>query len=158
MPLELTSEDLEMLNGRDGEAVSMAMRIIVRLAETVNAKNLIDISGAHIDSCLYHGLSTIDFADRLVQLGAQVKVPTTLNVSSMDLLHPDLYHGDPEESERGRQLADLYEAMGCKPTWTCAPYLLEERPNFGEEVVWAESNAKFLLTLYLVPEQIDMEI
>ena len=83
MSLELTSDDLEMLNGRDGEAVSMAMRIIVRLAETVKAENLIDITGAHIDSCLYHGLSTIDFADRLVQLGAKVKVPTTLNVSSM---------------------------------------------------------------------------
>lgn len=141
MSLELTSDDLEMLNGRDGEAVSMAMRIIVRLAETVKAENLIDITGAHIDSCLYHGLSTIDFADRLVQLGAKVKVPTTLNVSSMDLLHPDLYRGDPEESEKGRQLADLYEAMGCKATWTCAPYLLEERPNFGEQIVWAESNA-----------------
>ena len=141
MTLDLSSDDLEMLDGRDGAAIEMSMRIIVRLAETVKAKRLIDISSAHIDSCLYHGPSTIDFADRLVQLGAQVKVPTTLNVSSMDLLHPDLYRGDPEEALRGRQLADLYESMGCKPTWTCAPYLLEERPNFGDQIVWAESNA-----------------
>ena len=141
MTLDLSSDDLEMLDGRDGAAIEMSMRIIVRLAETVKAKRLIDISSAHIDSCLYHGLSTIDFADRLVQLGAQVKIPTTLNVSSMDLLHPDLYRGDPEEALRGRQLADLYESMGCKPTWTCAPYLLEERPNFGDQIVWAESNA-----------------
>ena len=40
-----------MLNGRD--AVSMAKCIIVRLAETVKAENLIDITGAHIDSCLH---------------------------------------------------------------------------------------------------------
>ena len=52
MTLDLSSDDLEMLDGRDGDAVEMAMRIIVRLAETVKAKRLIDISSAHIDSCL----------------------------------------------------------------------------------------------------------
>ena len=36
---------------------------------------------------------------------------------------------------------ELYEAMGCRPTWTCAPYQLPERPAFGQHVAWAESNA-----------------
>ncbi len=36
---------------------------------------------------------------------------------------------------------DLYVAMGCRPTWTCAPYQLRERPALGEHVAWAESNA-----------------
>ena len=36
---------------------------------------------------------------------------------------------------------DAYVAMGCRPTWTCAPYQLEQRPAFGEHVAWAESNA-----------------
>jgi hypothetical protein len=31
--------------------------------------------------------------------------------------------------------------MGCRPTWTCAPYQLPNRPSFGEHVAWAESNA-----------------
>jgi predicted aconitase len=31
--------------------------------------------------------------------------------------------------------------MGCRPTWTCAPYQLERRPAFGEHIAWAESNA-----------------
>jgi predicted aconitase len=31
--------------------------------------------------------------------------------------------------------------MGCRPTWTCAPYQLPERPSVGEHVAWAESNA-----------------
>jgi predicted aconitase len=31
--------------------------------------------------------------------------------------------------------------MGCRETWTCAPYQLPERPGFGEHVAWAESNA-----------------
>jgi hypothetical protein len=34
-----------------------------------------------------------------------------------------------------------YEDLGCRPTWTCAPYQLPDRPAFGERVAWAESNA-----------------
>src|SRR6266545_4804210 len=36
---------------------------------------------------------------------------------------------------------DAYVAMGCRETWTCAPYQLPVRPAFGEHVAWAESNA-----------------
>jgi hypothetical protein len=36
---------------------------------------------------------------------------------------------------------DAYVAMGCRPTWTCAPYQLPDRPALGEHVAWAESNA-----------------
>lgn len=36
---------------------------------------------------------------------------------------------------------DAYVRMGCRPTWTCAPYQLPGRPQFGEQVAWAESNA-----------------
>jgi predicted aconitase len=34
-----------------------------------------------------------------------------------------------------------YVAIGCRQTWTCAPYQLAERPTLGEQVAWAESNA-----------------
>jgi hypothetical protein len=34
-----------------------------------------------------------------------------------------------------------YTAMGCRQTWTCAPYQLQERPAFGSQIAWAESNA-----------------
>jgi predicted aconitase len=36
---------------------------------------------------------------------------------------------------------DAYVSMGCRQTWTCAPYQLPERPALGEHVAWAESNA-----------------
>jgi hypothetical protein len=36
---------------------------------------------------------------------------------------------------------DLYVEMGCRPTWTCAPYQMDARPGLGENVAWAESNA-----------------
>ncbi len=141
MALHLTDEDARRLDGGDGPAIRLAMRVVVRLAEALGAEELLDISAAHVDSCMYHGRAPLEFAERLAADGATVVVPTTLNASSLDLLHPDLYRGDPEEGLLARRLMDAYVGMGCRPTWTCAPYQLEERPAFGEQIAWAESNA-----------------
>jgi predicted aconitase len=106
------------------------------------AERLIPIRGAHVDSCLYHGQATLDFVDRLIDGGAAVGVPTTLNVGAVDLLHPELWRGDPELAARGRRLMERYRELGCLPTYTCAPYqLAESRPRLGDQVAWGESNA-----------------
>jgi predicted aconitase len=139
--VRLSRADRAMLAGAAGPAGQLAMRMIVKLAELAGAPELIGIASAHIDGCLYHGQAGLDFAERLVEGGAAVRVPTTLNVSSLDLLHPDRYRGDPETARAARRLMDAYVAMGCRETWTCAPYQLPERPGFGEQVAWAESNA-----------------
>jgi predicted aconitase len=118
------------------------MRLVVRAAEVLGAERLIPITGAHVDSCLYHGQATLDFVDRLVDGRATVRVPTTLNVGSVDLLHPELWRGDPNLADRGRRLMDRYRALGCRPTFTCAPYQLTDgRPSRGDQVAWGESNA-----------------
>lgn len=139
--VRLTDAEQAMLDGGSGTGVAMAMRLVARLADAMGARALRPVTGAHIDSCLYHGRSGIDFVDRLVDGGARVAVPTTLNVSSLDLLHPDLYRGDDETRRSARALMDGYVALGCQPTWTCAPYQREVRPGLGEHVAWAESNA-----------------
>jgi len=131
-----------MLAGAAGSGTAMAMRLVVGLGEAMGAERLLPITGAHIDSCLYHGRSGIDFVRRLVDGRSRVAVPTTLNVSSLDLLHPELYRGDAETATAARELMDGYVTLGCEPTWTCAPYQHEEhRPALGEHVAWAESNA-----------------
>jgi hypothetical protein len=139
--LDLTPRDRALLAGDEGEAGRIAMLILVRMAEVGGADRLLDIASAHIDSCLYHGQAGLDFAERLANAGARVNVPATLNVSSLDLLHPGLYRGDAASASAARRLMDAYVAMGCEPTWTCAPYQLPRRPGFGEHVAWAESNA-----------------
>jgi predicted aconitase len=143
--LRLTAEEEGMLGGRDGDGVALAMRVIVSLALVTGARRLVEITSAHVDSCLYHGQVSLDFAHRLVELGSRVRVPTTLNVGSMDLLHPSLVRTDTEPEHRiagaGRELMSAYADLGCTPTWTCAPYQLPHRPGVGEHVAWAESNA-----------------
>jgi predicted aconitase len=139
--MALTPEDQAMLDGDRGEAARFAMRIIIGQARVVDAPGLIDVTSAHIDGCLYHGQVSLDFAERLVAADARVRIPSTLNVGALDLLHPGLYRGDQETAGKGRRLMDLYLQMGCRPTWTCAPYQLDPRPAPGEQIAWAESNA-----------------
>lgn len=139
--LSLSDDDLAALDGERGAAAQLAMRILVRTAEAMDAPHLLDVTSAHIDGCLYHGRAGLDFARRLADGGARVAIPTTLNVSSLDLLHPELVHLDRATAADARGLMDAYLAMGCRPTWTCAPYQLPVRPALGEHVAWAESNA-----------------
>lgn len=137
--MELSEGDLALAAGTPAQ--QLAMRVLVRVGETMGAARLLDITSAHIDGCLYHGRAGLDFAERLVSGAAHVRVPATLNVSSLDLLHPDLYRGDEATATAARHLMECYVEMGCVPTWTCAPYQLPNRPAFGEHVAWAESNA-----------------
>jgi predicted aconitase len=142
MALALDARERAMLAGEQGTGAALAARLVVRAAEVLGAERLIPITRAHVDSCLYHGQATIDFVQRLVDGHAQVSVPTTLNVGTLDLLHPELWRGSAEVAERGRHLMEAYRSLGCRPTFTCAPYqLADARPAFGEQVAWAESNA-----------------
>ena len=118
------------------------MRLVLRAAEVLGASELIPITRAHLDSCLYHGEASIDFVERISRGGTRVAVPTTLNVGAVDLLHPELNRGEPFVVERGRLLMERYRALGARPTFTCAPYqLANARPAIGEQVAWGESNA-----------------
>jgi predicted aconitase len=139
--LDLTERDRAMLGGEHGDAASLAMRIVTKSATIAGAAHLLDITSAHIDGCLFHGTVGLDFARRLRDAGARVAVPSTLNVSSLDLLHPELVRLDATTSALAREQMDAYVAMGCRPTWTCAPYQSPTRPAFGDQIAWAESNA-----------------
>jgi predicted aconitase len=140
--IDLNASDREALAGDRGEGPRLAMRVLLALAEATGAERFIDVASAHVDGCLYQGQAGLDFAERMAASGARVSVPTTLNVGGVDLLHPDRFRGPPEIAAGSRRLMELYGQMGCRPTWTCAPYhLAQARPRLGDQVAWAESNA-----------------
>lgn len=130
-----------MLDGTQGESLALAMRVLLAVAEAMGADRFLDITGAHIDGCLYQGPVGLDFVARIAADGGRVRVPTTLNVASIDLLHPEIYRVEPSAVAASKRLMEFYEQLGCRPTWTCSPYHSEVRPGFGEQVAWAESNA-----------------
>jgi predicted aconitase len=139
--MELSADERAWADGRSGAALGLATRIVAETGRVMGARRLIAIESAHIDGCLYHGEAGLAFAERLVADGGKVRVPTTLNVGALDLLHPDRVQvDDHRRTMAGRQMA-AYLALGCAPSWTCAPYQAGHRPRRGADVAWGESNA-----------------
>jgi predicted aconitase len=139
--LTLSDRDRAMLDGLHGEAARFAMAIVVRMAEVYGASELMDISQAHIDSTIYLGDATLEFAERLAAMGARVAVPTSLNVSGVDECGWKDWAVSPEWAAKAARQMLAYERMGAVPTWTCAPYQTAMRPAFGQQIAWGESNA-----------------
>ncbi|MGD9742499.1 MAG: aconitase X [Dongiaceae bacterium] len=140
MALTLTPEERSIAAGERGEANGLAMRILAEMAGLLGAPHLIPVASAHIDGAVYHGDCGVYFGERLAAGGGKVAVPTTLNVGGLDLVNHTVRstgHGH----EMALRLMRAYEAMGCRPTWTCAPYQAGHRPKPGEQVAWGESNA-----------------
>jgi len=137
----LDAIDKALLGGEFGPAAQRAMRLLQRYGEAFRAPRFIDIASAHIDGCLYHGPSGLDFARSFLEPGARVRVPTTLNVMAVDLVHPGRHDPSVKLDAPQRELLAAYVELGCLPTLTCAPYQRLPRPAFGEHVAWAESNA-----------------
>jgi predicted aconitase/predicted aconitase with swiveling domain len=139
--LDLSDIDRAMLNGEQGQSIQQAMRIICAMAAQQGANCLVDVTQGHIDGCIYASPANLVFAERMADMGAQVRVPTTMNAISVDHANwraqgvPSSF-GDP-----AARLADAYVRMGCRPTFTCSPYLLASAPKAGEAIAWAESNA-----------------
>ncbi|MBM3523672.1 MAG: DUF521 domain-containing protein [Alphaproteobacteria bacterium] len=139
--LRLTDDERAVLDGRDGAARRRAMRIVADSARLLGADRLVPIASAHVDGCLYHGDGGVLFAEMLVDEGGRVAVPTTLNVGALDLLHHGHVRLSAHEAAMAQRMARAYEALGCRPSWTCAPYQAGHRPRLGQHVAWGESNA-----------------
>ncbi len=145
--LTLTEEEQQMLAScaqRGNEAQYMATRVLIRYAHLTNPTNPTyrSVTKAHIDGCTYIGPCGLDFVKRLVGLGGAVAVPTTLNAVSADRQQWSALGVSKAYARASMELGDAYLALGCQPSFTCAPYLLPHAtPQQGEDVVWGESNA-----------------
>jgi predicted aconitase len=121
----------------------LAMRLVVKAAEIMGASDLVPVTFAHIDACFYAGEAHVDFAQYLFDHGARFAVPAWTNSGLVSLADESLRpeERDPEAVAGGRRLMKLYQSLGCRPVWTCAPYQLPGGPKLGDHIVVAESNA-----------------
>ena len=139
--LELTDQDRAMLDGREGEATAQAMRILCAMAVNQGATRLIDVTQGHIDGCIYASPANLTFAEKMADMGARVRIPTTMNAISVDHGNWRAQGVPPSFAGPAQRLADAYVRMGCQPSFTCSPYLLDSAPSEGEAIAWSESNA-----------------
>jgi predicted aconitase/predicted aconitase with swiveling domain len=133
--------DQAFLSGEHGKAAQLAMRLLCRMADLQGARTFIDVSQVHIDGCIYSGPACLRFAELLLECQARVRIPTTLNSISVDKRRWRALGVAEDLGIPASALADAYLSMGARPSFTCAPYLLDSAPRFGEQIGWAESNA-----------------
>ena len=139
--LTLSDVDRAFLAGDHGAAAQLAMEIITTLAAAQGAPSLTDVSRVHIDGCIYASPAFLTFARAMADKGGRVRVPTTMNAISVDHANWRAQGVSEAFGLPASQLADAYVEMGARPSFTCAPYLLEDKPVAGEDIAWAESNA-----------------
>lgn len=139
--LELSASDRLCLGGDPMDPDALALEVISTMALASGARKLIDVSRGHIDGCILAHDANLIFAERMAALGARVGIPTTINAISVDRENCTTQGYPPDFSDKASRLADAYVRMGAQPTFTCAPYLLSELPQLGEDIGWSESNA-----------------
>ena len=139
--LTLSDSDRQRLEGHQGRAQKIAMETLCFMAVGQGADRLIDVSRAHIDGCILAHDANLDFAEKMYKIGAKTCIPTTINAISVDRENWRNQGVTPQFGAKASRLADAYVNMGARPTFTCAPYLLEDRPTKNEAIGWSESNA-----------------
>nr|WP_073141650.1 aconitase X [Litoreibacter ascidiaceicola] len=139
--LALNDTDRAMLAGQQGPALQVAMEVLCLMAAVQGARDLVDVTRAHIDGCILAHDANLDFAEKMLQMGAKTRIPTTINAISVDRKNWSSQGVVPDFGNKASRLADAYVIMGARATFTCAPYLLDDRPQLGEAIGWSESNA-----------------
>ncbi len=143
MSMYLSKWEEKALSGELGEAIRIAMEIIVRVGEFCGAQKLVRVSHAHVSGVSIFNIGTygLEFLEDLLRKGARTTVYTTANPASLAIasMGAELYPRDVVEAQR--RIVRALISMGIDPqSFTCAPYLLR-KPRLGEHLAWAESSA-----------------
>ena len=88
--LTLSAADQAMLDGAHGRAAQVAMKIVARVAALQHATELVDITQAHIDGCIYVGPASLRFAQQMLALGGatSLKPPYYTSLPHTLTTHP----------------------------------------------------------------------
>lgn len=144
MTVQLNSNQQAMLDGKQGVARQMGMRLLLDMAATAGAMELVPIQSAHLSgvSPLTGGLGLRQFLAKLAEdPQARVAVPTTLNSAGCDEAQFDeMRIVAPDFLDHNHEIVSLYERIGVQPTQSCIPYEWEGVVVSGT-AAWAESNA-----------------
>nr|WP_279233452.1 aconitase X catalytic domain-containing protein [Desulfofundulus thermobenzoicus] len=135
----MTSVEREMLDGKYGEGVALAMRVQVALGEAFDAERMVEIGRAHV--ALSNQEADLWFVEKLLQAGARCRVSPTVNPGfhlEYFLDKTDLTGQDMEMISRTRK---AYRQIGATLSFSCTPYLMENIPRQGEIVAFSESSA-----------------
>ncbi|MET1100896.1 MAG: aconitase X catalytic domain-containing protein, partial [Pyrodictiaceae archaeon] len=137
----LTKEEELMLAGEHGEAIQLAMKVIVRVGEALGAERLVKITHAHASGISYLNISEegFSFITNLARKGGRVRVFSTFNPIGQCLC-PNPLINNPIVLRKQSLILKALLNMGFKYSATCTPYFLR-KPKPGEHLSWGESSA-----------------
>ena len=138
--MELTSLERDMLEGKHGEGVALAMKVQVGTGKAFYAQRMVPITRAHVSASAQEG--DLYFVTKLLGLGARCLVSPTTN-PSMDLRYVEehLWAMDEDAVARVKASDDAYRRIGATMTLSCTPEIEKNVPSFGEVVAFSESSA-----------------
>jgi hypothetical protein len=138
--VRLTEDERAMLDGKQGEAVARALRMQIEVGEFFGAEDLVPISSAHMMAEIESmGDAGLAFVEDMANLGAQVRIPTTLNPRSVDQSAWQKLGQDPRQAELEARLAAALERAGVFIVDTCINYQTFMPPRFGEHLAWGDT-------------------
>ena len=137
----LTKEQQDMYDGKYGPGVEKAMKIQYAIGECFGAKRMVPITNAHV--ALSNQESDLWFAEAMVELGAVCRIPATVNPGfSVEYFEKnpqgDLTNGEIDHMRRTHK---AHQALGCKLTYNCTPYMDTNIPYANEVIAFSESSA-----------------
>jgi len=141
--MRLTDEEQAMLAGDFGPGVQKAMEIVAALGRIYGADDLVPVTSVQVAGVSFKNLGDagLEFLADWAAQGARVRVPTTLNPAGLDLERWQGLGFDADFAEKQTRVVQAFAAMGIRPTCTCTPYLVGNRPAYGDHVAWSESSA-----------------
>ena len=141
--MELTQEEQQMLEGRDGKATRKAMEILVALGTIYGADRLLPVAAVQIAGVSFDNLGDagLEFLSEMAAEGGRARVLTTLNPAGMDIENWQALGIDADFARNQQRVIEAYAKMGIVPTCSCTPYLFGNLPHYGEHIAWAESSA-----------------
>ncbi len=138
----LSKEEEKILDGEMGEAYRLAMEVVVKVGDVLNAEKLVKISSAHISGVSYKNIGDegLDFLRKLKINGAKFTVKTTINPAGMDIIDWKKMNVEKFFAKKQLEIIRIFKEIGAIILLSCTPYYYLSI-NKGEHLAWAESNA-----------------
>ncbi|MBS7644090.1 aconitase X catalytic domain-containing protein [Candidatus Bathyarchaeota archaeon] len=139
----LTQEEELILKGECGPAAALAMKLLMAIGQIYDAERMVVIKSAQISGVSYKNIGDagLEFLENFANLGARVCVRTNLNPAGMDLDNWKDLGVSQSFAQKQFRIINAFRKMNIQSSCSCTPYLIGNKPGFGEHIAWAESSA-----------------
>jgi predicted aconitase len=147
--MNITSEEFEILKGRETPLLSKYFNILCRWKEAMNAKKLVPVKNVHA-ILTFRGNYLQNASPKTLErelnnlketCSHKVVAHTTTHTAYMDVSKWQELGIDEKQATLQLELLNWGRKAGFLMTWTCAPYLVGNVPIKGEICAWTESSA-----------------